>query len=154
MRYISVECEYFSAKFVPNPALLPKLFLSEAMSIHSGRVDEQGKGRKEEGTDTAVHKRFTQACARSQATYFFHRWPAVIGYQLVARLQAQPADEYADASAERFDLVLLDRKPVAHRLTPRSQGVAAVQPQHLPDHLSQELAAPVKARSALSTEAA
>jgi hypothetical protein len=25
MRYISVECEYFSAKFVPNPALLPEL---------------------------------------------------------------------------------------------------------------------------------
>ena len=43
MRYISVECEYFSAKFVPNPALLPELFLSEAMSIHSGGVDEQGK---------------------------------------------------------------------------------------------------------------
>ena|SRR2546426_8494128 len=45
MRYISVECEYFSAKFVPNPALLPELFLSEAMSIHSGGVDEQGKGQ-------------------------------------------------------------------------------------------------------------
>ena len=44
MRYISVECEYFSAKFVPNPALLPELFLSKAMSIHSGGVDEQGKG--------------------------------------------------------------------------------------------------------------
>jgi hypothetical protein len=29
MRYISVECEYFSAKFVPNPALLPELFLSK-----------------------------------------------------------------------------------------------------------------------------
>jgi hypothetical protein len=27
MRYISVESEYFSAKFVPNPALLPELFL-------------------------------------------------------------------------------------------------------------------------------
>ena len=45
MRYISVECEYFSAKFVPNPALLPELFLSEAMSFHSGGVDEQGKGQ-------------------------------------------------------------------------------------------------------------
>ena len=45
MRYISVECEYFSAKFVPNPALLTELFLSEAMSIHSGGVDEQGKGQ-------------------------------------------------------------------------------------------------------------
>ena len=45
MRYISVECEYFSAKFMPNPALLPELFLSEAMSIHSGGVDEQGKGQ-------------------------------------------------------------------------------------------------------------
>ncbi len=45
MRYISVECEYFSAKFVPNPALLSELFLSEAMSIHSGGVDEQGKGQ-------------------------------------------------------------------------------------------------------------
>jgi hypothetical protein len=32
MRYISVECEYFSAKFMPNPALLPELFLSKAMS--------------------------------------------------------------------------------------------------------------------------
>jgi len=45
MRYISVECEYFSAKFVPNPALLSELFLSEAMSIHSGGVDEQRKGQ-------------------------------------------------------------------------------------------------------------
>ena len=44
MRYISVECEYFSAKFVPNPALLPELFLSKAMSFHSGGVGEQGKG--------------------------------------------------------------------------------------------------------------
>ncbi len=35
MRYISVECEYFSAKFVPNPALLPELFLSKAMSFHN-----------------------------------------------------------------------------------------------------------------------
>ena len=43
MRYISVECEYFSTKFVPNPALLPELFLSKAMSIHSAGVDEQGK---------------------------------------------------------------------------------------------------------------
>ncbi len=25
MRYITVECECFSAKFVPNPALLPEL---------------------------------------------------------------------------------------------------------------------------------
>jgi hypothetical protein len=33
MRYISVECEYFSAKFVPNPALLPELFLSEAVVL-------------------------------------------------------------------------------------------------------------------------
>ncbi len=38
MRYISVECEYFSAKFVPNPALLPELFLSEAMSFHIGTL--------------------------------------------------------------------------------------------------------------------
>ena len=45
MRYISVECEYFSAKFVPNPALLPELFLSKAMSFYSGGVDEQGKGQ-------------------------------------------------------------------------------------------------------------
>jgi len=45
MRYISVECEYFSAKFVPNPALLSELFLSKAMSFHSGGVDEQGKGQ-------------------------------------------------------------------------------------------------------------
>jgi hypothetical protein len=36
MRYITVECEYFSAKFVPNPAPLPELFLSEAMRIHTG----------------------------------------------------------------------------------------------------------------------
>ncbi|MBV8694394.1 MAG: hypothetical protein JO183_02790 [Ktedonobacteraceae bacterium] len=40
MQYISVKCEYFSAKFMPNPALLPKLFLIEAMSIHSGGVEE------------------------------------------------------------------------------------------------------------------
>jgi hypothetical protein len=25
MRYISAECEYFSARFVPNPALLPEM---------------------------------------------------------------------------------------------------------------------------------
>jgi hypothetical protein len=40
MRYISVECEYFSAKFVPNPALLPELFLCEAMS----GIDPRKKG--------------------------------------------------------------------------------------------------------------
>jgi hypothetical protein len=45
MRYISVECKYFSAKFVPNPALLSEMFLSKAMSIHRGGVDEQGKGQ-------------------------------------------------------------------------------------------------------------
>ena len=81
-------------------------------------------------------------------------WPVVTGYRLCARSQAQPADEYADASAERFDLALLDRKPVAHRLTPRLHGVAAEQHQHMPGRLSQKLAAPVNAHGPLSTEAA
>jgi len=78
----------------------------------------------------------------------------VTGCRLIGRSQAQQAGEAAGASAERFDLSLLGRKPVAHRLTPRLHGVAAEQPQHMSGRLSQELVAPVKAHGPLSTEAA
>src|SRR2546423_1303756 len=72
-------------------------------------------------------------------------WPVVTGCRLIGRSQTQQAGEAADASAERFDLSLLGRKPVAHRLTPRLHGVAAEQHQHMPGRLSQKLAAPVNA---------
>src|SRR5207253_5619705 len=81
-------------------------------------------------------------------------WPVVTGCRLIGRSQAQQAGEDADASAERFDLSLLGRKPVAQRLNPRSHGVAAEQAQHLTGRLSQGLVASVKAQGPLSTEAA
>jgi len=81
-------------------------------------------------------------------------WPVVTGCRLIGRSQTQQAGEAADASAERFDLSLLGRKPVARRLTPRLHGVAAEQHQHMPGRLSQKLAAPVNAHGPLSTEAA
>jgi hypothetical protein len=81
-------------------------------------------------------------------------WPVVTGCRLIGRSQARQAGEAAGASAERFDLTLLGRKPVAHGVTPRSHGVAAEQAQHMSGRLSQELAASVKAQGPLSTEAA
>jgi hypothetical membrane protein len=81
-------------------------------------------------------------------------WPAVTGYWLFARLQTQQVDEYAGAWADRFDLALGSRKPIAHRVTSVSQGVAAAQHPHTPACPSQELAAPAKANSSLSRAAA
>src|SRR2546421_3024342 len=81
-------------------------------------------------------------------------WPVVTGGRLIGRSQAQQAGEAAGASAERFDLALLGRKPVAQRLNPRSHGVAAERPQHLTGRLSQGLVAPIKTQGAFSTEAA
>src|SRR5207302_7467174 len=71
-------------------------------------------------------------------------WPVVTECRLIGRSQAQQAGEAAGTSAERFDLALLGRKPVAHRVTSGSHGVTAEQSQHMPGRLSQELAAPVK----------
>jgi len=85
MRYISVECEYFSAKFVPNPALLPELFLSEAMSIHSGGVDEQGKGQ----TPCNGHNEIGCKPSRNRGHNIFHpvlaTWDICSGNWHIAR---------------------------------------------------------------------
>jgi hypothetical protein len=40
MLYISVKCEYFSAKFVPNPALLPEL-LQHGMKVRKQLEQEE-----------------------------------------------------------------------------------------------------------------
>jgi hypothetical membrane protein len=81
-------------------------------------------------------------------------WPAVTGYRLFTRLQAQQADEYAGACAARFDLSLLGRKPSTHCVTSGLHGVAVAQHPHTPARPSQGLAAPVKANSSLSRVAA
>lgn len=44
-------------------------------------------------------------------------WPAVTGYRLLARSQAQQAGEYTGVGAVRFDRSLVGRKPVAHHVT-------------------------------------
>jgi hypothetical membrane protein len=64
-------------------------------------------------------------------------WPAVTGYRLFARLQTQQVDEYAGAWADRFDLALGSRKPIAHRVTSVSHGVATA--QHPPKPIAHSL---------------